>query len=261
MPVTNSTFLKSNVYLMLFFLIVTVGAHLNEKYRLQEFLLKKRMESVNTILEDYQKRLKRSYQRMEHLAIVDPLTGVYNRTYLMQWLSKEVHKDQKAKDVFSLIMYDFDQFKEINDLAGHQMGDHILQKVAEVVQEHLDDKSPIFRYGGDEFCVILPGLDLPRAVRLAEKIRKSIEVNPDLLVKFSPTESFHVTISMGVITEYSTGTVDQDYLIRWADTALLESKRAGRNCIHVFDPDERKIKRPDRWLETEGRPESEISNA
>lgn len=265
MPMSHSLFIKSNVNLMLFFAIVTVGAYVNERYRFQEFLLKKRMESVNTILEDYQKRLKRSYQRMEHLAIVDPLTGVYNRTYLMQWLSKEVHKDQKAKDFFSMIMYDFDQFKEINDLAGHQMGDRILQRVAEIVQENVDDKCPIFRYGGDEFCVIMPGLDLPRAVNLAEKVRKNIANHPDLLIKFSPTESFHVTLSMGLITEYATGAIDQDYLIRWVDAALLESKRAGRNCIHVFDPDDRKIKSIDKWLVKEDgpaeEPDSEAGNA
>lgn len=248
--VTGNFFLKSNIYLILFVLIVIVGASLNARFRFQEFLLKKRMEEVNRVLEDYQTRLKRSYQRLENMAIIDRLTGVYNRTYLTQWLTREVYKKKGAFDVFSILMYDLDQFKEVNDLAGHQMGDRLLQRLTEIIQENLDINAPIFRYGGDEFCVILPGVDLRGAVRAAENLRRIVESSSDLEVKYSPTDSIHVTISLGVITEFVSGTIDADYLIKWVDAALLESKRQGRNCIHVFDSDDRKIRSAERWLET-----------
>lgn len=246
--ITSHFFIKSNIYLLLFLVIVAIGAEINENFHFQDFLLKKRMERINLVLEDYQKRLKRSYQRVEQLAILDPLTGVYNRSYLRQWLTTEIHKKKTGSNFFSIVMYDLDQFKEINDQAGHQMGDRILQRLTEVVQEAVGEDNLIFRYGGDEFVLILMGFDLQSGVRTAEKVRKQIETHPDLLVKFTPLQSFHVTASLGVITEYLSGTIDADYLIRWVDAALLESKRQGRNCIHVFHPEERKIISAKPWL-------------
>ena len=239
----NDFFIKSNIYLILFMLIVIVGASINERFRFHEFILKKQMERTNRVLEDYQTRLKRSYERMENLAIVDPLTGVYNRTYLMRYLTTDIYKTKDVHEMFSVIMYDLDQFKEINDLAGHQTGDKVLQRVVAAVRENLDSEGRIFRYGGDEFCILLPGLNLSRAVKTAEAIRRGVENHPGLSVG-----SLHVTISLGVLAEYLTGSIDADYVIRWADAALLESKRQGRNRVFVFDAEERKIVPPDPWL-------------
>ncbi len=241
-------FLKSNIYLIMYMIIVIIGANLNHKYRFQDFIMKQRLEGANRMLEDYQARLKRSYGRMENLAILDPLTGAYNRTYLMQWLGHDIHKTKMPHNVFSMMMFDVDKFKDINDLAGHQMGDRILQRLTEIIQENLDPDGKIFRYGGDEFFVVLPGLDMKNAIRSVERLRKQVQEHPDLLVKFSTTESYHVTISIGMISEYMTGTVDADFIIRWADAALLESKRNGRNCLHVFDPEKRKIMSAELWL-------------
>ncbi|MBN1688469.1 MAG: diguanylate cyclase [Candidatus Omnitrophica bacterium] len=248
LPMTGNYFIKSNLYLLCFMLIVIVGAAINHSYRFQEFVLKKREESLNQALEDFQTRLKRSYERMENLAVIDHLTGVYNRTYLTQWLTMGIHKNPQKVKVFSMIMYDLDHFKEINDIGGHQIGDRVLQRATEIVQELLPEGAPIFRYGGDEFCIILPGFDLRRGVQKAEAIRSRVAEHSDLLIKLSPVESVRLTISMGVIEEFVTGSIDADYLIRWVDAALLESKRQGRNCIHVFDSESRKIVSAAPWL-------------
>lgn len=248
-PIRGEVFVTSNTYLLFFMVMVTVASSLNESLRYREFTLRKQIEEENVVLQGYQTRLKRAYERMENLAMIDSLTRVYNRSYLLQWLQTEVYRHPEASEKFSMIMYDIDRFKEINDLAGHQAGDRVLQRVVELVQEELDRSMLMFRYGGDEFCISLPGVDLPQAVRIAERIRRQVEGHGNSMVELEKGETFSLTLSMGVTTEYVMGSVDPDYLIRWLDAALLESKRKGRNCIHVFDPSERRIVSSYEWLE------------
>lgn len=237
----SSFFLKSNVYLIFFIAIVIVAAYMNEVLRIQDFGLQKKLESENVLLQGYQMRLKRAYERMENLATVDPLTHVYNRTHLTQWLQVEIFKVKEASERFSMIMYDLDHFKEVNDFAGHQTGDQLLKRQAEIVQEKLPSNTPMFRYGGDEFCIILPGIDLRDAVKISEDIRTHVAKHPDLCFNHKE-ETVQVTLSMGVTTQYvGDSTIDTNFLIRWIDAALFESKRKGRNLLHIFDPLERKI--------------------
>ncbi|HTL47018.1 MAG TPA: GGDEF domain-containing protein [Verrucomicrobiae bacterium] len=241
-------FIKSNSYLLFFIFVSMVASRMNETMRFKEFTLKSETERENRVLQDYQVRLKRAYERVETLALVDTLTGAYNRSYMTRWLTNEIYKDKECLQVFSLIMFDVDGFKTINDLAGHQQGDRILQLVAHKVKNTLSERNLIFRYGGDEFCIILPGQRLPEAVRAAEQLRQSVEQDPDLVVVMPSRDSFHITISLGVTTEIPQSTIDTDFLIKWVDAALLESKRQGRNCIHVFDSVERKIVHASEWL-------------
>lgn len=248
-PMTEHFFVKSNIYLISFMFIVIIAATINESLRFNEYILRKHLEGENIVLQGYQTRLKRAYERMENLAIIDPLTRVYNRSYLLQWLSTDIYKNKSATEVFSMIMYDCDHFKEINDIGGHQTGDRVLQRLSEIVQEELDSMAMLFRYGGDEFCVILPGLDLSRAVKTAERIRRRVEMHPDLNVRMPDGLSVQVTISMGVTAEFLISPIDPDFIIRWLDAALMESKRKGKNCIHVFDSVERRIQSSAPWLE------------
>jgi len=245
--VTGYALVKSNIYLLLFLLLVAVVAAVNHSLRYKEFILKKRIQGENMALQGYQTRLKRAYERMESLAVIDPLTRVFNRAYLMQWLTSGVYQDKEASAFFSMIMYDLDRFKEINDIGGHQAGDQALQKLTEIVREEIEGGNMTFRYGGDEFCIVLPGWDLVRAVKTAEKIRQRIEKHPDMQVKFRTGETVQLTVSMGVTTEYILATIDPDFLIRWLDAALFESKRKGRNRVHVFDPVDRKIYDASEW--------------
>jgi len=240
-------FLRSNLYLSIYISVAAIAAHMNDSMRFKEFLQRKRMEGENTLLQDYQVRLKRAYERVENLALVDTLTGAYNRSYFTRWLSNDIYKDKSCQEFFSIIMFDVDGFKTINDMAGHQQGDRILQLVTSKIKETIISRHLIFRYGGDEFCIILPSMDLPEAVKLAEILRSRIEKSADLIVALPSRDSIHITISIGVTVSSAATSIDADFLIKWVDTALLESKRQGRNCIHVFDPRDRKIKDTKTW--------------
>lgn len=250
-PISQDFVMKSNIYIILFMGVAILASEIAERNRFQEFVIRKRAEGENTTLQDYQVRLQRAYERMEHLAKIDHLTDVFNRSHLTDWLMNGVYKDKDAREIFSLIMFDIDKFKLINDMAGHQVGDRIIRSVADLTKEHTYAKAKVFRYGGDEFCVVLPGLGLKEAIRIAENVRATIEHDKGLFVRLSSMESIHVTLSLGVTAQYVSGSIDSDFLIRWVDAALLESKRKGRNCIHVFDPQTRQISPAEDWMKSE----------
>ncbi len=251
--VESDWMLKSNTFLALYIAVAVIAAKMNETMRFKEFSLKKRMEGENRLLQDYQVRLKRAYERMENLALIDTLSGAFNRSYMTRWLSTDVYKDKNCQDFFSIIMFDVDGFKTINDKAGHQQGDRILQLVTQNVKETVTGQSLVFRYGGDEFCVVLPGVELYEATLIAERLRQYMETDPNLFVALSSGEGLHITISIGVTMETAAHSIDSDFLIKWVDAALLESKRQGRNCTHIFDPDERKIMSLEEWLKSRER--------
>ena len=246
--IDDEAFIKDNIYLLFFIGVAMVAAHMNRVMRFKEFSMKKRMESENRVLQDYQVRLKRAYERVENLALMDTLTGAYNRSYFTRWMTNDLYLDKDCQQVFSMIMFDVDGFKTINDLGGHQQGDRILRAVADRVKDITEDRLLFFRYGGDEFCIVFPGLALKDAVRIAERLRDRIHTDPKLVVVLPSRDTIHITISLGVTAEYPRTTVDVDFLIKWVDAALLESKRQGRNCSHVFDPIERKIMSVPSWL-------------
>lgn len=244
--------IKSNMFLGIYFAVAVIAAHMNEAMRFKEFTLKKRMEGENRLLQDYQVRLKRAYERMENLALIDTLSGAFNRSYLTRWLSTDVYKDKNCQDYFSIIMFDVDGFKTINDKAGHLQGDRILQLVTQNVKDTVTSQALVFRYGGDEFCVVLPAVELREATIVAERLRQFMEMDPNLYVPLPSGEGFHITISIGVTMETAARSIDSDFLIKWVDAALLESKRQGRNCIHIFDPDDRKIISLEDWQRAKG---------
>lgn len=247
-PLSSTAALQSNLYLIFFIAFAIISSNMNESIRFEEFILRKKMEGENTILQTYQMRLKKAYERMEQLALLDTLTGAYNRSYLSQWLRSGLYNDKAIQTMFTFIMFDIDSFKTINDTVGHQHGDRILQTVANVVRDELYMPAYLFRYGGDEFCIVLPEVDLRDGIRNAERIRAQVEKSPDLFIKLNPMDTIHVTLSIGCTREYVRETIDADFLIRWTDAALLESKRQGRNSVYVFDPDERKIVKGETWL-------------
>jgi diguanylate cyclase (GGDEF)-like protein len=240
--------LQSNLYLGALVFLTIMAATIHEAVRGKEFHLKLKLESENTKLQDYQLRLERAYQRMEKLALQDPLTNAFNRVHLTQWLKEDVYRNPACKQRFSVIMFDLDHFKEVNDQGGHQRGDDVLKIVVQTAKEKIGQDGMIFRYGGDEFCIILPGAELLRGLRIADNLRYSVEQHPDLFLETGGPESVHLTLSLGVTTQYVAGTIDADYLIRWVDAALMESKRQGRNTISVFDPAERKVISAVDWL-------------
>lgn len=157
-------------------------------------------------------------------AINDSLTGIFNRGYFEEYLQYEVARAARKDVEFSLIMYDIDHFKNVNDTYGHHRGDYALKTLSEVVQKSKRNADVLARIGGEEFIILLPDTKAASALLLAERIRKSVE-------GFLFEEIGKMTISLGV-TEFIEGDTAESILKR-VDSALYRAKGAGRNRCQV----------------------------
>lgn len=173
-------------------------------------------------------QLTRRGDELARAAAIDPLTGMFNRRYLYTRLNAELERSRRTGILPALMMLDIDLFKQINDQMGHQAGDTVLRKVAEILRRSIRASDVATRYGGDEFCVIVPE-NAATAPHTAERIRQRIEsFRWDSLTL---TQALHVTVSIGVcIAEPGEST---ETLIGRADQNLYEAKAHGRNCVSV----------------------------
>lgn len=168
----------------------------------------------------------RNYQ----LATVDSLTGFSSRDYFFRRLEEEHTRVGRYGGQFALLMLDLDGFKDINDRHGHQAGDLYLRGIAETVREQLREADLPCRYGGDEFCVLLPETELKGAQVIAERIRVAVASR----AIGTEAESLSTTISVGVAAFPDHDSGELKGLLRNADEALYRAKRAGRNCVVPF---------------------------
>ncbi|MCL6473863.1 MAG: sensor domain-containing diguanylate cyclase [Firmicutes bacterium] len=167
------------------------------------------------------------------LALTDGLTGLFNRRYMDIRLEEEISRSQRYHRRFSLILADVDHFKQINDTWGHATGDLVLQGVSRLLVENLRETELVFRYGGEEFLVILPEAALAQATSVAQRLREVIERHPFQTVDGSSI--LHVTFSAGV-AEYPTHGTDKSTLLAAADQALYLAKQRGRNRVELLPP-------------------------
>ena len=165
-------------------------------------------------------------QRLENAAAVDPLTNCYNRRGLDRQLAHQVANAHRYGQEVSLIIFDLDHFKQVNDRCGHQAGDRVLQEVAATVLSTIRKGDYLARYGGEEFVVILPQTKKSHAMELAERLRSKIE---KLVVGLPEGRSLSVTASFGVSAVH--GDLDEAGLLREADVMLYKAKAAGRNTV------------------------------
>ena len=172
------------------------------------------------------------YQETQRLATQDPLTGCYNRRYFMSLANKELQRVARYKRPLSLMMLDIDYFKRFNDQHGHPAGDQLLCALVNLCQRILRNVDILARYGGEEFIVLMPETDEDAAFSTAERLRKEIEK----LEVSAPQGSRSVTVSIGAVNYTKSGkhSLDLDDLIKYADQALYEAKKAGRNCIKFW---------------------------
>ncbi|MCP4117139.1 MAG: diguanylate cyclase [Desulfobacteraceae bacterium] len=183
-------------------------------------LLQERVEQRTSELQAANAKLKR-------LSITDSLTGVYNRGYICKRLAEEVKKADRYGNDLSIILFDLDHFKNVNDRYGHQFGDIVLQRICDAVKESLREVDLFGRYGGEEFLVVLPGINLEQGHLAAERMRKIV----DSLIWNKP--DFKVTISGGIAT-HDAGS-DSD-LLKAADDLLYKAKSRGRNRMEARTP-------------------------
>jgi diguanylate cyclase (GGDEF)-like protein len=170
--------------------------------------------------------------QLEQLAITDPLTGLYNRRFLADRLQEEFSRSKRQQQSFCIIMADLDNFKLYNDICGHLAGDNALRKTAELMQRSARDMDVVTRFGGEEFCLILPGTGKKESVFVGERIRRAIEVENFPGENHLPLG--RLTISLGVATFPADG-VTANELIHAADQALYQAKGLGRNCLVLYE--------------------------
>ncbi|CDF93110.1 MULTISPECIES: GGDEF domain-containing protein [unclassified Pseudomonas] len=175
-------------------------------------------------------QLQAANAQLQQLSSTDRLTGLYNRGHWEENLKATYARHQRYGNNSSLVMFDIDHFKRVNDTYGHQAGDKVIEQVAHLVREHVRDSDVAGRYGGEEFGVVLSDTDKAGARMFAERLRKAVEEMDvpygDVVIRF--------TISLGVadLSQPSNSHAD---LIAWADEALYTSKKTGRNRVTVHE--------------------------
>ncbi|KJU85395.1 response regulator receiver modulated diguanylate cyclase [Candidatus Magnetobacterium bavaricum] len=170
-----------------------------------------------TDVEIYENKRK----ELEVITITDELTGLYNKRYFNETLSLHVNNRQRYEYPISLVFFDIDHFKTVNDTYGHLLGDCVLKELSKLVSEQTRGQDVLARWGGEEFVLLMPHIDLDGAVRIAQRLRLDIEGQNMC--------DINITSSFGVVT-YMCGETERDFLNR-ADALLYEAKNSGRNKV------------------------------
>ncbi len=167
------------------------------------------------------------HRRIKQLAALDELTGLLNRRFGLQRLREEFSRAVRHGIPTSVILFDVDHFKRVNDTHGHDAGDHVLRMIARTITEDLRAGDVLCRYGGEEFLVLAPGTGLRDAVTLGERIRRQVE---GLRISWKDQE-LRVTVSLGLAAWPLVGASQAEELVSMADRALYQAKAAGRNRL------------------------------
>ena len=165
---------------------------------------------------------KRLEEKLRRLSITDPLTGAFNRRYLLQVMEREISRVQRYARPLSLIMFDIDHFKRVNDSFGHERGDTVLKGIAALVRERLRHSDIFVRWGGEEFMILAAETVLPKAIALAQTLRMALH-------EFSFPDIGPITASFGVAEYRPDETLDQ--WLKRVDDLVYEVKREGRDHV------------------------------
>ncbi len=179
-------------------------------------------------------------ERLKHIGLTDPLTGVNNRRYIEQRMQEEISRAQRERSALSCLFIDIDHFKRVNDQYGHQSGDDVLREVANRIKKELRLSDSLGRFGGEEFVVLLTQATLEDAARIAERIRTSVARQPITIV--GTTEALQITVSIGVAAQTPPerdipADVVRTKMLAMADQALYRAKESGRNRVMLATPE------------------------
>jgi diguanylate cyclase (GGDEF)-like protein len=178
----------------------------------------------------YQQHLQSTLQKLQQSNRIDALTQTLNRRYWEEQLRLEVQRAQRYRQPLSLLLFDLDKFKQLNDQYGHSAGDTVLAELSSRVRALLRDSDWFGRYGGEEFGIVLTNTALAGAVEVAERLCRAVA---NIAVKLQE-QSIQTSISIGVAELDLSAGLDHENLIAQADMALFNAKRAGRNRVLSF---------------------------
>jgi two-component system cell cycle response regulator len=167
------------------------------------------------------------HEEIYRMTILDGLTGVHNKRYFMEFIERELAASQRHSHPLTLVMFDIDHFKQVNDNRGHLAGDHVLKELAGRIKPRMRREDLLARYGGEEFAAVLNSTGLDGGLKFAEDVRRRIQATP---FEFDG-ESFEVTVSLGVASVDGEQGVEPTTLIARADAKLYEAKNGGRNRV------------------------------
>lgn len=187
-----------------------------------EKAMKRKIEQTNKELLMLNEQLKEKNEKLLKSAITDELTGVYNRKFFEKRVVEEMEIADRANEKISLIIFDLDRFKLVNDNFGHQFGDEVLKRTTQIAGDLIRKTDFLNRVGGEEFAIILPNTNKAQAVLVAEKVRKALEDNKHFKVG-------QVTGSFGVAERMKAESLRSWY--KRADNALYQAKNTGRNRV------------------------------
>jgi diguanylate cyclase (GGDEF)-like protein/PAS domain S-box-containing protein len=202
---------------------VTINHDITERKQTENDLRR-----AKNAIEEINKVLQRAFEREQLASRTDSLTGIFNRRYFFELLDYEFSVTARYGRPLSIVMFDIDHFKQINDMYGHLVGDKVLQLVAKTTRSKLREADVIARYGGDEFVILLPNSQSHEAHVVFERICKSI-LSSKLMAK---KKKIPISISVG-IASYQSGMKNTSNLIQRADQALYSAKQAGRGRIFI----------------------------
>jgi diguanylate cyclase (GGDEF)-like protein len=171
----------------------------------------------------------RLFKELQVMATTDGLTGLYNRRYFYKIADLEFKRSSRYNRPLSMVMLDIDFFKRINDTYGHPAGDQVLSQVADCCRKNVRAADILGRYGGEEFCLMLPETDEENALSLAERLRRRISEMNFINIK----DPVHVTVSEGIAC-FRPDCATLEDLLRRCDEALYDAKHSGRNCVRIW---------------------------
>jgi two-component system, cell cycle response regulator len=174
------------------------------------------------------------HEEIYRLTITDALTEIHNKRYLLDFLERELARSQRHNRPLSLVLFDIDRFKALNDSLGHLAGDYALRELAACVRAGVRREELFARYGGEEFAVVLPETACAAAAHFAERVRSAVEGH----VFEYDGNRFPVTISLGIASTTGDGACTVQGLIQQADKAMYRAKNEGRNRVCVGAPAE-----------------------
>ena len=194
--------------------------------------LRVRLRAGRRIL-DLQEQLLLAQDALRVQATHDGLTGLWNRTSILEILDREMARAGRESTPLAVLMADLDYFKQVNDTHGHLAGDAVLRESSRRMQAIIRAYDAVGRYGGEEFLVVLPGCDQSGGFAQAERLRQSISSKPFQ----TSSGDIPVTCSLGLSWTDGRGRFNTNALLRAADAALYQAKRAGRNRVEILTPE------------------------